>query len=101
MSSSTAIPKRIEDALVTHRRGFSRKARDCWRSALACSERLRSSGAEAQSGVPTASLGPYRDPDFHQIDSWIVVHENNTATFYVGTTDPAGYRDVLPPVDVG
>ena len=32
--------------------------------------------------------GPYRDPDYHQLDSWIVVHENNTATFYVGKTDP-------------
>ena len=31
--------------------------------------------------------GPYPDPDFHQLDSWIVIHENNTATFYVGKTD--------------
>jgi CO/xanthine dehydrogenase Mo-binding subunit len=30
---------------------------------------------------------PYPDPDFHQLDSWIVIHENNTATFYVGKTD--------------
>src|SRR5437762_9029116 len=29
----------------------------------------------------------YRDPDFHQLDAWIVVHEDNTATFYVGKTD--------------
>src|SRR5947208_17134502 len=43
---------------------------------------------EAQNRNPAGSPGPYRDPDFHQIDSWIVVHENNTATFYVGTTDP-------------
>ena len=31
--------------------------------------------------------GPYPDPDFHQLDSWIVIHENNTATFSVGKTD--------------
>src|SRR5262245_53848116 len=31
--------------------------------------------------------GPYPDPDFHQLDSWIVIHENNTATFYAGKTD--------------
>lgn len=31
--------------------------------------------------------GPYPDPDFRQLDSWIVVHDNNTATFYVGKTD--------------
>jgi nicotinate dehydrogenase subunit B len=31
--------------------------------------------------------GPYPDPDFKQLDSWIVVHEDSTATFYVGKTD--------------
>jgi CO/xanthine dehydrogenase Mo-binding subunit len=31
--------------------------------------------------------GPYPDPDFRQLDSWIVIHEKNTATFYVGKTD--------------
>ncbi len=30
---------------------------------------------------------PYPDPDFRQLDSWIVVHQDNTATFYVGKTD--------------
>lgn len=33
------------------------------------------------------SEGPYPDPDFRQLDSWIVIRENNTATFYVGKTD--------------
>src|SRR5688500_5775361 len=31
--------------------------------------------------------GPYPDPDFKQLDSWIVIREDNTATFYVGKTD--------------
>ncbi|HEY6212019.1 MAG TPA: molybdopterin cofactor-binding domain-containing protein [Vicinamibacterales bacterium] len=31
--------------------------------------------------------GPYPDPDFHQLDSWIVIHPDNTATFSVGKTD--------------
>ena len=31
--------------------------------------------------------GPYPDPDFRELDSWIVIHEDNTATFYVGKTD--------------
>ncbi len=39
--------------------------------------------AEAQ--APAA--GPYIDPDFRQVDSWIVIHEDNSATFYVGKTD--------------
>src|SRR5215831_16755109 len=33
------------------------------------------------------SAGPYPDPDFRQLDSWIVIHQDNTATFYVGKTD--------------
>jgi len=31
--------------------------------------------------------GPYPDPDFHQLDSWIVIRQDNTATFFVGKTD--------------
>ena len=33
------------------------------------------------------TASPYPDPDFRQLDSWIAIHENNTATFYVGKTD--------------
>ncbi len=40
--------------------------------------------AQAQQG---AAAGPYIDPDFRKLDSWIVIHENNTASFYVGKTD--------------
>jgi len=31
--------------------------------------------------------GPYPDPDFLQLDSWIVIRADNTATFFVGKTD--------------
>ena len=47
----------------------------------------------AAAGVPTpvfsqsGSSGPYPDPDFKQLDSWIVIRPDNTATFYVGKTD--------------
>jgi nicotinate dehydrogenase subunit B len=34
-----------------------------------------------------AAAGPYPDPDYLQLDSWIVIHQDNTATFYVGKTD--------------
>ena len=41
--------------------------------------------------VPSASAqarsGPYIDPDYHQLDSWVVIHQDGTATFYVGKTD--------------
>ena len=91
MSPSDRIPKQIEDALVTNRRGFLKTA-----GLLAVS--LGAFGtnaieeADAQNRMqkkgPAGGPGPYHDPDFHQIDSWIVIHENNTATFYVGKTDP-------------
>jgi nicotinate dehydrogenase subunit B len=87
MSSSESLPKHIEDVLVTHRRGFLKNA-----GLLAVSFGVFGPAAmergEAQNRNPAGSPGPYRDPDFHQIDSWIVIHEDNTATFYVGTTDP-------------
>src|SRR3954470_18614970 len=40
--------------------------------------------AAAQAGQ---AAGLYPDLDFKKLDSWIVIHENNTATFYVGKTD--------------
>lgn len=43
--------------------------------------------ALAQDGAAGQGAGPYPDPDFHQLDAWIVVREDNTATFYVGKTD--------------
>jgi len=81
MTGSSEIPKRLEEILSTHRRGFLKSA-----GLLAVS--FVTSGsvpkAEAQS---SGAAGPYHDPDFRQLDSWIVIHEDNTATFYVGKTD--------------
>ena len=37
--------------------------------------------------VLAQGAGPYPDPDFRQLDSWIVIREDNTATFFVGKTD--------------
>jgi nicotinate dehydrogenase subunit B len=36
---------------------------------------------------PATGNGPYKDVDFKQLDSWIVIRPDNTATFYVGKTD--------------
>ena len=35
----------------------------------------------------TAGSGLYPDPDFLQLDTWIVIHPDNTASFFVGKTD--------------
>ncbi|MDE0651256.1 MAG: molybdopterin-dependent oxidoreductase [Gammaproteobacteria bacterium] len=38
-------------------------------------------------GGESSEPASYPDPDFLQLDSWLVVHEDGTATFYVGKTD--------------
>ena len=44
-------------------------------------------GVEAFLEQGASGAGPYPDRDFHQLDSWIVIRPDNTATFYVGKTD--------------
>src|SRR5688500_6380550 len=41
----------------------------------------------AHFSVAAQAAGPYPDVDFRQLDSWIVVRPDNTATFFVGKTD--------------
>jgi nicotinate dehydrogenase subunit B len=85
MTTFTNIPKQIEEQL--ERNGLSRRTFLHGSGLLVISV-----GAAAIAGPfaidPSAQgAGPYPDPDFRQLDSWIVVHENNTATFSVGKTD--------------
>lgn len=87
MSSSERIPKQIEEALTIHRRGFLKTA-GLLAVSLGGFGGVASGEADGQSGGEPHGLGPYHDPDFRQVDSWIVIHEDNTATFYVGKTDP-------------
>ena len=92
MTTFTDIPHELEVALKTQNPATSRR------------EFLKTSGlivvsfsAAAVTGVgPLAAAGGqssraqgglYPDPDFRQLDSWIVIHQDNTATFYVGKTD--------------
>src|SRR4029079_731001 len=53
---------------------------------------------EASSQQPASGAGgPYPDPDFHQLDAWIVIRQDNSATFYVGKTDCGhGTRTAFP-----
>ena len=100
MTSFTSVPKHIEDLLEAWSEPPA--AGDCQATTPAALSRrtfLKSSGLLAVS-IGAAALadpfaidagaqaaGPYPDPDFRKLDSWIVVHEDNTATFYVGKTD--------------
>jgi nicotinate dehydrogenase subunit B len=93
MTISTSIPKHVEDALSTHRRGFLKSA-----GLLVVS--FATGGGALVTEAAAQPAGPYPDPDFRQLDSWIVIHENNTATFYVGKTDAGqgtgtGFRQLM------
>jgi nicotinate dehydrogenase subunit B len=98
MSVSDRIPTQIEDALLTNRRDFLKHA-----GLLAVSFGVfggATIAAAGQGGAAAQGAGPYHDPDFHQIDSWVVIHEDNTATFFVGKTDPGqgtgtGFRQLM------
>ena len=87
MNTFTGIPKHVEEALESSQATLSR------RTFLKGSGLLVvgiAGGTIVGPLAPNAAAqvaGPYPDVDFRQLDSWIVIHENNTATFYVGKTD--------------
>jgi CO/xanthine dehydrogenase Mo-binding subunit len=95
MTPFSSIPAHIEDLLDARsdasssghsRRDFLRSSGLFVVSALAAPADLFAQGARG--AAPTApGVGPYPDRDFRQLDSWIAVREDNTATFYVGKTD--------------
>ena len=93
MTTFTNIPKQVEDVLerwngTTSRRNFLKSSGlfVVSFSAAALAGPIHA-GTSLEGVPPLQSAGPYPDPDFRQIDSWIVIHEKNTATFYVGKTD--------------
>ena len=84
----TNIPKQVEEVLekwntTTSRRNFL-KSSGLLVVSFSAAPLVSTAAAEA---AAQAAGGPYPDPDFHQLDSWIVIHEDNTAAFYVGKTD--------------
>jgi CO/xanthine dehydrogenase Mo-binding subunit len=87
MTAFTNVPKHVE-ALLEERSGTMSR-----RTFLAGSGLLVVSVGAAVVAGPFAAAagaqapGPYPDPDYRQLDSWIVIHQDNTATFYVGKTD--------------
>src|SRR5580698_4759431 len=87
MSNPLELPPELEHALAggnqPSRRGFLLGS-----GALAITLSLCAlSGEKALAQAPLAAAGPYPDPDFLKLDTWIVIHPDNTATFYVGKTD--------------
>jgi len=92
MTTFTNIPKQIEEELekwnvTPSRRNFLKSAGLLVVSFSATGTDPLITLASAQAPAGSQGAGPYHDPDFRQLDSWIVIHEDNTATFYVGKTD--------------
>jgi len=89
MKTFTNIPKQIEEILEKGNGTTSR--RDLLKSAGLLVVSFSAAGSSplipAAGAQTPAAAGPYPDPDFRQLDSWIVIHEDNSATFYVGKTD--------------
>jgi CO/xanthine dehydrogenase Mo-binding subunit len=86
MSTTLRLPKAVEDAFRSLSPSASRR------------NFLKSSGALVVSCsigafpgsrglAQVAGEGLYPDPDFLELDTWIVIHPDNTATFFVGKTD--------------
>ena len=93
MTAFTNVPKDVEAMLertnpTTSRRNFL-KTSGLFVVSMSTVAVTGAGGLATRSGQAAApqATGPYPDPDFHQLDSWIVIHEDSTATFYVGKTD--------------
>jgi len=89
---TSGVPRHIAEILKANRRSFLK-------SAGLFAVGFAVDGA-ALLTAQTAAPGPYIDPDYHQLDSWVVIHQNNTATFYVGKTDcgqgtGTGFRQLM------
>jgi CO/xanthine dehydrogenase Mo-binding subunit len=86
MSTQFHLPKAIEDALRSVNPALSRRGFLSGSGALVVSMTVGTiPGASVLAQAVNA--GPYPDPDFRQLDTWIVIHPDNTATFFVGKTD--------------
>jgi nicotinate dehydrogenase subunit B len=85
MTTFTNIPKCIEDVLEKQKGATSR--RDFLKTSGLLIVSLSAPAAAGSHASAAQAAGPYPDPDFRQLDSWIVIHEDDTATFFVGKTD--------------
>jgi CO/xanthine dehydrogenase Mo-binding subunit len=97
MNTSRKVPKQIEEILVTHRRGFLKSA-GMFAVSFGVFGGLEQGNAQTAAGTQGEGLYPLVDP--RKLDSWIVIHQDNSATFYVGKTDPGqgtgtGFRQLM------
>ncbi|HYM33913.1 MAG TPA: molybdopterin cofactor-binding domain-containing protein, partial [Steroidobacteraceae bacterium] len=85
MNAVFEMPKAIEDAiLASHvsRRNFLKSS-----GAIVFTLSATTLPGASMFAAENAAAGPWPDPDYLQLDTWIVIHPDNTATFFVGKTD--------------
>ena len=95
MTSFTDVPNEVDAILersrgTTSRRTFLRNSGmfvvSISASTIVNATPLSPGAGGGRAGM-TQSGDLYPDVDFRRLDSWLVIHENSTATFYVGKTD--------------
>ena len=95
MTAFTKIPKQVEEMMETwdgktSRRTFLKGSGllvVSFSAAAMANANPLGPGPGRKGAAMTQAAGPYPDLDFRRLDSWIAIHENNTATFSVGKTD--------------
>ena len=91
MRTFTSVPAQVEAVLAEWHGSVSRrtflKGSGLLVVSVGAAAVADASAFPVGGGSAAQAAGPYPDPDFRQLDSWIVVHEDSTATFYVGKTD--------------
>jgi len=93
MTTAPGIPKAVEKELIrsseTTRREFLKSSGlfvVSFGAASVPGAGVRVVAAAGGAGTSQA-VGPYPDPDFRLLDTWIAIDRDNTAVFYVGKTD--------------
>ena len=95
MTTFTKVPRPVERVLENWQATTSRREFLKTSGALVVSFSAAGfTGADALAAAvggggagAVRQVGPYADPDFRQLDTWVAIHADNTATFYVGKTD--------------
>jgi nicotinate dehydrogenase subunit B len=91
MTTFTNVPKQVEELLdewspTPSRRTFL-KGSGLFVVSFSAAAIANVNPFSTDVGAQAPTAGPYPNVDFKQLDSWIVIHQDSTATFYVGKTD--------------
>ena len=86
MSEKLVIPRRILESIEGAHPSGSRRGFIKGSGALVLGAAMSTGPAGTVLAQAVAGRS-YPDPDFLELDTWIVIHPDNTATFFVGKTD--------------